>query len=78
VAGGAGVAGVLAGSIPGILTTVQAGIAADAANRLANTASNVIEDLTEFLGRPEVIAGIVGVTALIVLAPTIAAASSRK
>lgn len=78
LAGGAGIAGLLAGSIPGIMTTVQAGIAADAATRVADTTSKVVEDLTEFLSRPEVIAGAVGITALIVLGPTIAAVASRK
>jgi hypothetical protein len=78
LAGGAGIAGILAGSIPGVLTTVQAGFAADAAKKGVEGVENVVENLTEFLSRPEVIAGAVGITALVVLGPTIAAMASNS
>jgi hypothetical protein len=74
---GAGIGAGVSGAVVSASNAAAVIAAGDATKKVAQTVGNIVENLTEFLSDPIVLVSAVGITALVILGPTIAASYRR-
>ena len=75
---GAGIGGAsIAGAVQAAGNAATAAAAGDAAKKVAEETAKIIKNLTEFLSDPTVLSVAVGLTALVILGPTVASSMRR-
>lgn len=75
---GAGLGAGIAGAVTAVSQATAVVAGADAAKSVADTGARVVENITEFLSDPNVIGAVVGITALVFIAPALIASMSKK
>ena len=75
---GAGLGAGIAGAVTAVSQATAVVAGADAAKTVADAGARVVENITDFLSDPNVIGAVVGITALVFIAPALISSMNRK